>query len=106
MNDLANEISIPVSNIDETFKHYNKVADLQEKDPEGGAYEAYGGGKSHDEWGKKFFHNLPLDVNDNFHVAMVTPVIHYCMGGLKINEDAEAMGGDKVIEGLYGTGEA
>merc|ERR1712232_833080 len=57
--------------------------------------------------GKKFFHNLPLDVNDAFHVAIVTPVIHYCMGGMKINSDAEAMGaGDKVVGGLYGTGEA
>merc|ERR1712187_944615 len=72
-----------------------------------GPYEAYGGGKSHDKWGKKFFHNLPLDVNDSFHVAIVTPVIHYCMGGMKINSDAEAMGaGDKVVGGLYGTGEA
>merc|ERR1712203_283457 len=59
------------------------------------------------KWGKKFFHNLPLDVNDSFHVAIVTPVIHYCMGGMKINSDAEAMGaGDKVVGGLYGTGEA
>jgi len=55
---------------------------------------------------KKFFHNLPLDVNDNFHVAVVTPVIHYCMGGLKINPEAECLRGDKVIGGLYGAGEA
>merc|ERR1739846_198510 len=69
--------------------------------------EAYGGGRSHDKWGKKFFHNLPLDVNDAFHIAIVTPVIHYCMGGMKINSDAEAMGaGAKVIGGLYATGEA
>merc|ERR1712066_923881 len=51
--------------------------------------------------------NLPLDVNDSFHVAIVTPVIHYCMGGMKINADAQAMGaGDKILEGLYATGEA
>merc|ERR1711972_165717 len=79
----------------------------QEKDPDSGPYEAYGGGKSFDKWGKKFFHNLPLETSDAFHVAIVTPVIHYCMGGMKINADAEAMGaGDKVIDGLYGTGEA
>merc|ERR1711884_785351 len=47
------------------------------------------------------------DVNDAFHVAIVTPVIHYCMGGMKINSDAEAMGaGDTIIGGLYATGEA
>merc|ERR1712050_644162 len=38
---------------------------------------------------------------------MGTPVIHYCMGGMKINADAQAMGsGDKILEGLYATGEA
>merc|ERR1712216_36526 len=57
--------------------------------------------------GKKFFHNLPVETSDSFHVALVTPVIHYCMGGLKINDDSEALGdGDQVIKGLYAAGEA
>merc|ERR1712232_1314868 len=57
--------------------------------------------------GKKYFHNLPLDAKDAFHVAIVTPVIHYCMGGLKINDASECLGKeDKVIGGLYGAGEA
>merc|ERR1712176_530135 len=103
----AKDRGVPLANIEATFKAYNEIATKQEKDPQGGPYEAYGGGKSWDKWGKKFFHNLPLDVNDGFHVAIVTPVIHYCMGGMKINPDAEAMGaGDKIIGGLYGTGEA
>merc|ERR1712048_425148 len=107
MHDFAKEYNIPVANIEATFKNYNEIADKQAKDPENGPFEAYGGGKSYDKWGKKFFHNLPLDVNDNFHVAIVTPVIHYCMGGMKINADAQAMGsGDKILEGLYATGEA
>jgi len=107
MKDLATELNMPLSNIEETFKEYNSVAEKQEKDPEAGPYEAYGGGKSHDVWGKKFFHNLPLNVEDTFHVAMVTPVVHYCMGGLKINDDAEVLGAeDKVIGGLFGAGEA
>merc|ERR1712151_234399 len=73
----------------------------------GGPFEAYGGGKSCDKWGKKFFHNLPLETSDNFHVAIVTPVIHYCMGGMSINGDAEALTADgKVISGLYSAGEA
>merc|ERR1712037_745658 len=50
---------------------------------------------------------LPLETSDSFHIAIVTPVIHYCMGGLKINPAAECLGkDDKVIGGLYGTGEA
>merc|ERR1711971_1062840 len=77
------------------------------KDPDGGPHEAYGGGKSWDTWGKKFFHNLPMDVNDAFHVAIVTPVIHYTMGGMKIDTDAQALTEDgSVVPGLYSTGEA
>merc|ERR1711979_111249 len=107
MGEFAKEYNIPLANIEATFKSYNEIADKQEKNPDGGPYEAYGGGKSHDTWGKKFFHNLPLETSDAFHVAIVTPVIHYCMGGLKINSDSECLGQEeKVIGGLYGAGEA
>merc|ERR1712193_475995 len=96
-----------IKNVEAAFKEYNENAEKQEKDPNGGPYEAYGGGKSWDKWGKKFYHNLPLATNDAFHVAIVTPVIHYCMGGLKIDEDSQVLGaGDKVIGGLYCGGEA
>merc|ERR1712039_763538 len=93
MEEFAKEYGIPLANIDATFKEYNALADKQTSDPEGGPHEAYGGGKSWDKWGKKFFHNLPMEVSDAFHVAIVTPVIHYCMGGLKINGGGEAAGG-------------
>merc|ERR1712039_368260 len=107
MADFAAEYKIPLANIEATFKEYGEVAAKQESDAANGPYEAYGGGKSWDKWGKKFFHNLPLETSDAFHVAIVTPVIHYCMGGLKINGGAEVMdAGDKVIDGLYGAGEA
>merc|ERR1712045_1033643 len=107
MGEFAKEYGIPLNNIEETFKDYNALAEKQTKDPNSGPYEAYGGGKSWDKWGKKFFHNLPLETSDSFHIAIVTPVIHYCMGGLKINPCAECLGkDDKVISGLYGTGEA
>jgi succinate dehydrogenase/fumarate reductase flavoprotein subunit len=107
MGEFAKEYNIPLSNIEATFESYNEIADKQAKDAENGPYEAYGGGKSWDKWGKKFFHNLPLQTNDSFHIAIVTPVIHYCMGGLKINDAAECLAqGDKVVGGLYGAGEA
>merc|ERR1711937_1015880 len=106
MSEFAKEYGIPLANIEKTFKSYNEIAKKQETDAANGPYDAYGGGKSHDVWGKKFFHNLPMETSDSFHVAIVTPVIHYCMGGMKINPDAEAMGaGDKVIQGLYAAGE-
>merc|ERR1712238_550233 len=81
MGEFAKEYNMPLANIEATFKSYNEIADKQEKNPDGGPYEAYGGGKSYDAWGKKFFHNLPLETSDAFHVAIVTPVIHYRLGG-------------------------
>jgi succinate dehydrogenase/fumarate reductase flavoprotein subunit len=107
MAEFAKDRGVPLANIEATFKAYNEIAEKMEKDPQGGPYEAYGGGKSWDKWGKKFFHNLPLETSDGFHIAVVTPVIHYCMGGMKINPDAESLGaGDKVIGGLFSAGEA
>merc|ERR1711879_190462 len=107
MADFAAEYKIPLANIEATFKEYGEVAAKQESDAANGPYEAYGGGKSWDKWGKKFFHNLPLDTSDSFHIAIVTPVIHYCMGGLKINDGAECLREDNtVVGGLYGAGEA
>jgi len=44
-------------------------------------------------------------MNDFFYVAIVCPVVHYCMGGLKISEDAEVMTEEEPIPGLYATGE-
>merc|ERR1719201_2790706 len=107
LGELAKEYGFDVNNIEATFKEYNANAEKQAKDPEGGPYEAYGGGKAWDKWGKKFYHNLPLDVNDSFHIAIVTPVIHYCMGGIKMNDGAEVLGkDDKVVPGLLVAGEA
>jgi succinate dehydrogenase/fumarate reductase flavoprotein subunit len=107
MGEFAKEYNIPMVNIEATFKEYNETAEKQAVDAANGPYDAYGGGKSWDKWGKKFFHNLPLETADSFHVAIVTPVIHYCMGGMKINPAAEGMGaGDKVIPGIFSAGEA
>merc|ERR1719510_1590009 len=107
MGAFAQEYGIPLANIDMTFKEYNELADKQAKDPAGGPFEAYGGGQSWDKWGKKFFHNLPMETSDHFHVAIVTPVIHYCMGGIAINDDSEAVDKEgKVLNGLYAAGEA
>merc|ERR1719379_1580050 len=107
MGAFAKEYNIPLANIEATFKDYNAIADKQTNKPDEGPYEAYGGGKSWDTWGKKFFHNLPLETSDSFHVAIVTPVIHYCMGGMRINDAAESLKPDgTVLGGLYSAGEA
>jgi len=104
--ELASEMKIPASQIEETFKSYNEIAEKMAKDPEGGPYNAYPSGKSWDPYGKKYYHNMPCETNDVWHVAIVTPVIHYCMGGLEITPKAEVehvKGG--IIGGLFATGE-
>merc|ERR1711885_39407 len=58
--------------------------------------------------GKKFYHNIipgSKVATEPFYVAIITPVIHYCMGGLEITEDAEVVGKNGVIPGLYAAGE-
>lgn len=95
-------------------QHY-AAAGKQEKDPEGGPYVAYPSGKTWDEAsgktgvGKKFFHNiLPgSKVKDEpFYAAIITPVIHYCMGGLEIDTNSNVVDkSGKAIPGLYAAGE-
>ncbi len=36
-------------------------------------------GKVKDPWGKKYFHNVPIKMNQDFHVAQMAPVLHYTM---------------------------
>jgi len=104
--DIAADMKIPVATLADTFKNYNEIAQKQISNPDGGPYDAYPNGKTWDKFGKKFYHNVPLEMNDTYHVAIVTPVIHYCMGGLEITTDSEVIGaGNKPIKGLYAAGE-
>lgn len=32
-----------------------------------------------------------MRMDDVLHVAVVTPVVHYCMGGLRVNPAAEVL---------------
>jgi len=88
--ELAKEIGCTPDHLQNTFKKYNKIAEGKEKDP----------------YGKKFFHNGPLDINDDFHVAIMEPVLHFTMGGVEINDKAEILNSEgKPFEGLYACGE-
>merc|ERR1711966_556335 len=94
--------------------HY-EASKKTEKDPDGGSWPAYPSGKSWDEpsgktgSGKKFYHNI---INGSqvktqpFYVAIITPVIHYCMGGLEIDAEGAVLGKTgRPIKGLYCAGE-
>merc|ERR1739848_208984 len=48
----------------------------------------------------------PAVKTESFYVAIITPVIHYCMGGLEIDVDSAVIGANgKAIPGLYAAGE-
>lgn len=87
---LAKEIGCSEDALQKTFTDYNNIADGKQKDP----------------FGKKFFHNLPVDINDDFHVSVMEPVLHFTMGGIEINDKAEVLNADGApFEGLYACGE-
>jgi len=112
---LARDMGISVSVLEETHEQHYQASKKTEKDPDGGAWPAYPSGKSHDEpsgktgSGKKFYHNvIPGSAvkTEPFYVAIITPVIHYCMGGLEIDTDSAVIGANgKAIPGLYAAGE-
>jgi len=88
--ELAKEMGISVAKLEDTFKKYNVAANAK-----------------NDEYGKKFFDGAPFNVNDNFWVGVITPVLHYTMGGIKIDPEARVIrkATGKPIPGLFGAGE-
>merc|ERR1719386_401363 len=112
---FAKDIGVPVSVIEETHQSHYEAAKKTEKDQDGGSWPAYPSGKSWDEpsgktgSGKKFYHNI-IDgaavPNEPFYVAIITPVIHYCMGGLETTVDGECVKDGQALPGLYVAGEA
>lgn len=65
-------------------------------------------GKGFDEWGKKAFQGLPDEdfENEIFYAGMVTPVLHYCMGGITIDKEGNVLNEDRQpIRGLHAAGE-
>jgi len=112
---LAQDMKIQLSVLEQTHEVHYQAAKKQEKDPDGGSYPAYPSGKTWDEpsgktgSGKKFFHNfIPGSAvkTQKFYVAIITPVIHYCMGGLEVDIDSLVVDQKgKAMPGLYAAGE-
>jgi len=91
IDELAKWMAQDVEQLRETFLQYRK-------DAEEGA----------DQWGKKSFQGLPSSDLDNevFYAGRVTPVLHYCMGGITIDSEGNVLDEDKnIIQGLYAAGE-
>lgn len=111
---LAADMGISLSVLEETTEAHYQAAKKTEKDPDGGSWPAYPSGKSWDEAsgktgsGKKFYHNIipgSAVKSEPFYVAIITPVIHYCMGGLEIDADSNCFSKSGKINGLYAAGE-
>ncbi|KAJ1475356.1 FAD binding domain-containing protein, partial [Baffinella frigidus] len=59
-----------------------------------------------DSFGKTFFHNTPFAGAGPFYAGIVTPVIHYCMGGIAIGTDGSVLNHEgAAIPGLFAAGE-
>merc|ERR1712187_427888 len=111
---LAKDMGISLQVLIDTHDQHYNAAKKTEKDPDGGSFPAYPSGKSWDEAsgptgsGKKFYHNIipgSAVKTEPFYVAIITPVIHYCMGGLEVTADAECLSARGVVPGLYAAGE-
>lgn len=89
--ELAKEIGCSPEKLQASFQDYNAIADGKKKDP----------------YGKKFFHNCPFDINDDFHVSVMQPVLHFTMGGVEIDDHARVLNSEtgKPFDGLYACGE-
>ncbi|KAL4252621.1 Fumarate reductase [Abortiporus biennis] len=86
---LAKEMGLKPEVLKKTFDTYNAVVKAK-KDP----------------FGKKFFAGGEWKMNDIFNVAIMTPVLHYTMGGLEIDPESRVVGKDgKPIPGLFAAGE-
>jgi flavocytochrome c len=87
--EVAKEMGLDPKVLKATFDKYNEGARTKQ-----------------DPFGKRFFHGGEWKMNDFFHVALMTPVLHYTMGGLEIDPESRVIGTDGTpIPGLFAAGE-
>ena len=92
--DFANSNKIDFKNLEKTIATYNDYAQKKQPDPFG-----------------KTVYPEQFKLNQPVYVAVISPVIHYCMGGIKINKNTEVISKKRkkkknlVIKGLFAAGE-
>jgi len=94
-----------VEGIDALSKHMNTDTKTVTKTIRG--YQS-AAAKGLDEFGKTSFRGVPAEdlKTETFFVGTITPVLHYCMGGIKINPECSVIREDgTVINGLHAAGE-
>jgi flavocytochrome c len=86
--DMAKDLKVTPAHLKATFEKYNKAS------------------KDGCPFGRKFFEGVPWHMDDTFYCAIVTPVVHYSMGGIGINENGAVIRENKQpIPGLFAAGE-
>lgn len=89
---LIKEIGCSKETLDKQFEIYNRAAS----------------GETEDAFGKKFYPNTPFEftTDSKYHVSFITRVLHFTMGGVKINDKTEVLYDNNVpFAGLYACGE-
>jgi flavocytochrome c len=88
--DLAKEIGVAPEVLAKTFTDYSAIIERNQPD----------------QYGKSIFRNGPWKMADEFFVAIIEPIVHYTMGGIKVNERSEVLSPDgTAIRGLWAAGE-
>ncbi len=86
--ELAAAIGVPAENLQKSLDDFNAHAATKEKD----------------EFGRTLYSD-PIDKGP-FYAAARVPTVHHCMGGVKINTNAQVINTNgEIIEGLYAAGE-
>jgi len=91
LDGLANWMKLPVATVKASLLEYQRDAK-----------------KGKDAWDKVTFNGVPQkDLSSEvFYAGTVTPVLHYCMGGLTIDKDGNVLNESKeIIPGLHAAGE-
>jgi flavocytochrome c len=92
VSELAEKMDVPVMTLTKTLQDYGRHAQ-----------------KGSDQWGKTVFPTVFSEnlEEEDFLVGMVTPVLHYCMGGLTIDKEGSVLDAEnqQIIPGLHAAGE-
>ncbi|KAJ7679675.1 FAD binding domain-containing protein [Mycena rosella] len=88
---FAADTGIPLESIRATFASYSSYASGAEMDP----------------FARATFRNASYTAEEPLHVAIITPVVHYTMGGLAVDAHARVLTADSAtpIPGLFAAGE-
>ena len=87
-SEMSSELNISYNNLENTINEYNEAFD-----------------KKLDKFNKTNF-PYKFDLNKTVYSMIITPSIHYTMGGLKMNNKGEILNSNnESIKGLFGAGE-